>query len=106
MPSTPNNTGSKSTAPSSKTKVRKKDINADTFPSFRAVKKAELKIAIPEKKYEGDALDYIKRAIEEAEYYVGGEHIEIKGGDAKSKLDQALEYLVTHVVYLDTYDDM
>ena len=28
-----------------------------------------------------------------------GEHIEIKGGDAKSKLDQALEYLVTHVYY-------
>lgn len=50
-------------------------------------------------KYEGDALDYIKRAIEEAEYYVDGEHIEIKGGDAKSKLDQALEYLVTHVYY-------
>ena len=50
-------------------------------------------------KYEGDALDYIKRAIEEAEYYVDGEHIDIKGGDAKSKLDQALEYLVTHVYY-------
>ena len=56
MPSTPNNTGSKSTAPSSKTKVRKKDINADTFPSFRAVKKAELKIAIPEKKYEKEMI--------------------------------------------------
>ena len=26
-----------------------------------------------------------------------GEHIEIKGGDAKSKIDQALEYLVAHV---------
>lgn len=50
-------------------------------------------------KYEGDALDYIKRAIEEAEFYVDGEHIDIKGGDAKSKLDQALEYLVTHVYY-------
>ena len=50
-------------------------------------------------KYENDALDYIKRAIESAEFYVDGEHIEIKGGDAKSKLDQALEYLVTHVYY-------
>lgn len=50
-------------------------------------------------KYEKDALDYIKKAIEEAEFYVDGEHIEIKGGDAKSKLDQALEYLVTHVYY-------
>ena len=48
-------------------------------------------------KYENDALDYIKRSIESAEFYVDGEHVEIKGGDAKSKLDQALEYLVTHV---------
>ena len=50
-------------------------------------------------KYENDALDLIKKAIETAEFYVDGEHIEIKGGDAKSKLDQALEYLVTHVYY-------
>ena len=50
-------------------------------------------------KYENDALDYIKRAIESAEFYVDGEHVEIKGGDAKSRLDQALEYLVTHVYY-------
>ena len=28
---------------------------------------------------------------------VDGEHIEIKSGDAKSKIDQALEYLVSHV---------
>ncbi|SDV99270.1 hypothetical protein SAMN04487759_10156 [Kandleria vitulina] len=50
-------------------------------------------------KYENDALDAIKKAIETAEFYVDGEHIDIKGGDAKSKLDQALEYLVTHVYY-------
>lgn len=50
-------------------------------------------------KYENDALDAIKKAIETAAFYVDGEHIEIKGGDAKSKLDQALEYLVTHVYY-------
>ena len=50
-------------------------------------------------KYENDALDAIKKAIETAEFYVDGEHIEIKGGDAKSKLDQALEYLVTRVYY-------
>lgn len=50
-------------------------------------------------KYENDALDAIKKAIETAEFYVDGEHIEIKGGDAKSKLDHALEYLVTHVYY-------
>ncbi len=48
-------------------------------------------------KYENDALDQIRAAIVDADFYVDGEHIEIKGGDAKSKLDQALEYLVTHV---------
>ena len=50
-------------------------------------------------KYESDALDDIKKAIEDADFYVDGEKIEIRGGDAKSKLDQALEYLVTHVYY-------
>jgi hypothetical protein len=48
-------------------------------------------------KYEISAADDLKKAIETAEFYVDGEHIEIKGGDAKSKLDQALEYLVAHV---------
>lgn len=38
-----------------------------------------------------------KKAIETAAFYVDGEHVDIKSGDAKSKLDQALEYLVTHV---------
>lgn len=50
-------------------------------------------------KYENEAIDAIKKAIEAAEFYVDGEHIDIKGGDAKDKLDQALEYLVTHVYY-------
>ena len=49
--------------------------------------------------YENDALDYIQSAIESADFYVDGEHIEIKAGDAKNKLEQALEYLVTHVYY-------
>lgn len=48
-------------------------------------------------KYENDALDAIKKAIETAAFYVDGEHVDIKSGDAKSKLDQALEYLVIHV---------
>lgn len=48
-------------------------------------------------KYETSAEEDLKKAIIGAEFYVDGEHIEIKGGDAKSKLDQALEYLVTHV---------
>lgn len=48
-------------------------------------------------KFESTAVKELKKAIETAEFYVDGEHIKIKGGDAKSKLDQALEYLVTHV---------
>ena len=48
-------------------------------------------------KYEDSATDDLKKAIENADFYVDGEHIEIKGGDAKSKIDQALEYLVSHV---------
>lgn len=48
-------------------------------------------------KYELTAAEDLKKAIVGAEFYVDGEHIEIKGGDAKSKIDQALEYLVAHV---------
>ena len=48
-------------------------------------------------KYETTAAEDLKKAIAGAQFYVDGEHIEIKGGDAKSKIDQALEYLVAHV---------
>lgn len=48
-------------------------------------------------KDEASAKEEIKKAIVGATFYVGGERIEIKGDDAKSKLDQVLEYLVTHV---------
>ena len=48
-------------------------------------------------KYELTAADDLKKAIADAALYVDGEHIEIKGGDARSKIDQALEYLVAHV---------
>lgn len=48
-------------------------------------------------KNEYSALDDLKKAIMDAEFYVDGERIEIKNGDAKSKLDQVMEYLVTHV---------
>lgn len=41
--------------------------------------------------------DELCKAIVNAEFYVAGEHLEIKSGDAKSKIDQALEYLVSHV---------
>lgn len=41
--------------------------------------------------YDQTAMDALKKAIEGAEYYVDGEHLTFKGGDAKSKIDQALE---------------
>lgn len=47
--------------------------------------------------YEIAANESLKKAIIDAEFYVDGEHLSIKGGDAKSKIDQALEYLVAHV---------
>lgn len=47
--------------------------------------------------YEEEAAAALKSAIENAVYYADGEHIEIKSGDAKSKINQALEYLVAHV---------
>ena len=46
---------------------------------------------------EAATLDELKKAIVNAEFYVAGEHIEVKAGDAKAKIDQALEYLVSHV---------
>ena len=48
-------------------------------------------------KYEEEAAGALKQAIEDAIFYADGEHIEIKGGDAKSKISQAMEYLVAHV---------
>ena len=48
---------------------------------------------------EKDTREQLERAIEIAEFYVDGEHLPIKSGDAKSKINQALEYLVTHVYY-------
>ena len=48
-------------------------------------------------RYEEIAMDELKKAIEKAAFYVDGEHVEIRSGDAKSKINQALEYLVTHV---------
>lgn len=43
------------------------------------------------------AKEELEKAIIDAKFYVDGEHIEIKSGDAKGKLDQAMEYLVRHV---------
>lgn len=47
--------------------------------------------------YESEAAEALKKAIETAEFYVAGEHLSIKSGDAKSRIEQALEYLVAHV---------
>ena len=47
--------------------------------------------------YESAAMENLQKAITEARFYVDGEHLEFKSGDAKSKINQALEYLVTHV---------
>ena len=48
-------------------------------------------------KYELSAMTELQNAIEKAQFYVDGEHLEIKAGNAKSKIDQSLEYLVAHV---------
>jgi hypothetical protein len=48
-------------------------------------------------KYETNAEENLEKAIIGAECYVDGEHIEVKAGSAKAKLDQSLEYLVSHV---------
>lgn len=48
-------------------------------------------------KYETSTKEELEKAIAGAEFYVDGEHIEIKSGTPVSKIDQALEYLVAHV---------
>ena len=47
--------------------------------------------------YELAAREALEKAIAEAAFYVDGEHIEIRGGSAVSRINQALEYLVAHV---------
>ncbi len=47
--------------------------------------------------YESAAMENLRKSIEAAAFYVDGERLELKGGDAKAKIDQALEYLVVHV---------
>ena len=39
----------------------------------------------------------IRQAIEEGILFADGEKLDLHGGDAKSRIDKALEYLVTHV---------
>mgnify|MGYP004540783637 FL=1 len=47
--------------------------------------------------YELAAMEDLKKAITDAAFYIDGEHVKIKSGEAKSRIDQALEYLVSHV---------
>ena len=49
------------------------------------------------RKYRATAKDEIKNAIDNAEFYVDGEHLTALNGDAKKKIDRALECLVAHV---------
>ena len=46
---------------------------------------------------EASANEELRKAIVNSKFYIAGEHIEIKVSDAKAKIDQALEYLVSHV---------
>ena len=48
-------------------------------------------------KYEMSAMEELRRAIAEGIFFADGERLDFKGGDAKSKIDQVLEYLVSHV---------
>jgi len=47
--------------------------------------------------YETSVKDALCKAIENAQFYVDGEHLSLKSGDFKSKIEQSLEYLVAHV---------
>ena len=48
-------------------------------------------------KYEASAMDELRRAIIEGTFFADGEKLDLRGGDAKGKIDQVLEYLVSHV---------
>lgn len=47
--------------------------------------------------YENEAMSALREAVENAVFYVDGEKLAMRGGDARSRIEQALEYLVTHV---------
>ena len=54
MPSTPQISGNTRTAVISNTRLLKKAMAAEVSPSFKAVKKAEPKMAIPENRNENE----------------------------------------------------
>ncbi len=47
--------------------------------------------------WEEEALEYLKQAIHQGDFYIAGERIDIKGADAQAKINEALEYLANHV---------
>ncbi len=47
--------------------------------------------------FELAATETLKKSIENARFFINGERQTMKGSDIKTKLDQALEYLVAHV---------
>lgn len=78
-------------------KIRKyvKQRNVAQLPkSVQEIIRAHLDEAT---KCETTANEELKKAIEAGTFYVDGECFEIKSGDAKSKIEQALGYLVEHV---------
>ena len=78
-------------------KIRKyvKQRNAEHMP--KSVQKIIQEQQDEATRLEASAMEELRKAIVTAEFYVAGEHIEIKAGDAKAKIDQALQYLVAHV---------
>lgn len=48
-------------------------------------------------KYEAEAMEKLKAAIQDAVFYVAGEKLNISTGDVKASIDQAMSYLVSHV---------
>ena len=78
-------------------KIRKYVLqrNVNSLPD--TVKKIIENQQIEATKYEESAVTELQNAIEGAQFYVDGEHLEIKAGNAKSRIEQSLEYLVAHV---------
>ena len=78
-------------------KIRKyvKQKNVPMLP--KSVRDIITNYQIEAEKYEQTAKKELITAIENAKFYVAGEKLDIKNGDAKNKIDQSLEYLVSQV---------
>lgn len=78
-------------------KIKKyiKQRNVAQLPkSVQDIIRAQLELAT---QCEISATEELIKAIEAADFYADGEHVEIKGGDAKAKINQILGHLVDHV---------